>query len=174
MKDATENNAKQAQIEVEQGNEMMEEMNEQYEKIEKEEKEAKKKENQHSFWGFIKGLGDLLKDITKLVSDLEKDLATLNVKGLSSDMRSDTKSIKNNAAIGDLVDLGKLCGQVAKLCLDAEKNMITGNTKGLKSDAKKDFKSIEENPSLNLGYPTAFLCSCGSFACGRGSNGWSP
>lgn len=146
MGDATKSNAAQAQDEVEIGNALEKTAQEQYDEIEKKIDKLEKEKKKSSFWGFLKGIGDLVKDIDKLMKDASKDLLTGNFNNLSNDV----SSIKNNAAIYDLGNLGKLILQVDKMVFDAVKNLSTGNIKGLKSEGKKDFSKIEENPALGL------------------------
>jgi len=136
--DATKSNAEQSQDQVEMNDAFQETANEQYKKIEKKIKKLEKEEKNSSFWGFVKGLGSLMKDISKLKGDLVKGVVTGNFKDVSSDV----KSMKNNAAVGDIENMGKLVYQVSKLTVAAE----TGNTKGVKSA----WSNIEENPSLGL------------------------
>ena len=136
--DATKSNAEQSQDQVAMNDAFQESANEQYDKIKQKIKKLEKEGKNNSLWGFVKGLGSLMKDISKLKGDLVKGVVTGNFKAVGSDV----KSIKNNVAVGDIENMGKLVYQVSKLTVAAE----TGNTKGVKSA----WSNIEENPSLGL------------------------
>lgn len=171
FEDAIENNSKNAEMTAKNGEAMVDSMNEQYEEIEKEEKEAEKKRKSHSIWGFIKGLFDLTKDIEKLTSDLNSDIASFQFQNIGDDMKNDVNSIKNNAAVVDLSDMGKLCFQVVKLVGDVGKNAATLNFNNVKSEAKTDFTKIEENPALSfaiqlLSYAAVAASLAGAVATG--------
>lgn len=132
--DAVESNMEQSKDQVEINNAFQSTANSQYQALQAKLDKLAKEKRHHSFWGFIKGLGSLMKDISKM----EGDLATGNVKGVVSDAHA----IKNNAAIEDLGDAGKLLFSAVKLVAEA----YVGDTKGVKSS----WSEIEKNPSLGL------------------------
>lgn len=165
--DAMKAKASESGYEVEMGNAMEETAEDKYEEIQKKIDELKKKQKSSSFWGFIKGLGSLVKDIDKLVKDAAKDLVTGNFGNLGGDV----SSIKNNDAITDLVNLSKLVLQVDKMGMDAMKNLMTGNMNGLKSEGKKDFSKIEENPALGLAIELLSYAALAASLVGAGLTG---
>ncbi|QVL55456.1 MAG: hypothetical protein KFB95_09150 [Simkaniaceae bacterium] len=131
---AVESNMEQSNNQILINNAFQKTANDQYKELQKKLDKLEKEKHSHSIWGFFKGLGSLMKDI----ANLEKDLATGNMKGISSDIHD----IKNNDAVVDLKDAGKLLYSVTKLLADA----FVGDTNGIKGS----WSEIEQNPSLSL------------------------
>ena len=132
--DAVESNMAQSKDQIEINNAFQRTANSQYQALQAKLDKLEKEKHHHSFWGFLKGLGSLMKDIAKM----EKDLVSGNVKGVVSDAHA----IKNNAAVGDIKDAAKLFASVEKLIGEA----CIGDVK----DVKKSWAEIEKNPSLGL------------------------
>ena len=131
---AVESNMEQSDNQILINNAFQKTANDQYEELQKKLDKLEKEKHSHSIWGFFKGLGSLMKDI----ANLEKDLATGNMKGINSDVHD----IENNDAVVDLKDAGKLLYSVTKLLADA----FVGDTNGIKGS----WSEIEQNPSLSL------------------------
>ena len=147
---ATESNEEQSEEQVEMNDALQDSANDQYEKLQKKLKKLEKESKKSSFWGFVKGLGSLMKDINKMTKDLTKDVMTGSFNKIGSDMSSDANTIKNNAAVVDIGNMVKLVGQVDKMGFDALKDCMTGKFHSIGKDEKADFSQIEKNPSLSL------------------------
>jgi len=103
------NSAKDSQRQSEMGEEIGDMLDDNYDKIiDALAEKAKYESESHGIGGFFKGLGHLLKDLSKTIADLSVGatvgaMMTGNMDGISSKLNDDLKSMEQNPILNDLI-----------------------------------------------------------------------